>query len=650
MWHPFWQNRLTKLLVILKLGAVFLAPVSIAQESESAGILQSLQEIVANEQNREDNLFVELSGRQINIERLRQIQNFVIAPEFLRSILLHSNQQYLKWAADHRCRFYALLDNGLLVSSAGEIQNIPIVHLNAQGEKEISVVTRSDFIRHTNRDECFRNRELKELFTIDNLSSTLNSIDFTVPQNEAQCLQIHTQWLNNAKLPYLCHIPEQKNKIEEYQLLLGQLPNHQVALRRYYREQIQRVEHFLGGIDNFQKIYLQSLCENLFSPEKFCARYLADDVWTRILNQEAPEYKMSYHCAEFLNKSVTELNDNDFNGCAIEFNQNPEICHDLRNRSFPSFRPRPSCRIQSQALMKSRLRTPYKDCPGRVDNEGMINAHRLITHFTQREIETRTASCASEINFSVANLYIQSNREEVWPMYACFQSPVTRSEECMRYIPGHHPTSEMAETRVIASILRQIRSTPRDLSCQMIEKSRYRPQLLEFQTGCHILFDPQNCTLNKCPKRILYNQNEITEITYRGRPHFHYFPLSHTQQATSFVRIFEEVHELRSRSISNLTELRTFLNQFEHGVVHGVGCLESLRPDIFFQTGLNSCRPMPFIIDGIIEDDLDVYLSFRSAIDDINSPSLISWNHLFNALSSYSQLHPIRTWTLYGIH
>ena len=64
---------------------------------------------------------------------------------------------------------------------------------------------------------------------------------------------------------------------------------------------------------------------------------------------------------------------------------------------------------------------------------------------------------------------------------------------------------------------------------------------------------------------------------------------------------------------------------------------------------MNQCRPIPFIIDGIIEKKFNYFLSVRTAIDDLHSPRLVNWSFIYNALKSYEGVHSINSWTLYGI-
>jgi hypothetical protein len=92
-----------------------------------------------------------------------------------------------------------------------------------------------------------------------------------------------------------------------------------------------------------------------------------------------------------------------------------------------------------------------------------------------------------------------------------------------------------------------------------------------------------------------------------------------------------------------------YLDKIPGSIIHGVGCAEDLLPEFFPRNSINGCHPLPFIVDGHIEKDNTSLLVFRSAIDDVHTPRLILWQNIFNAVSAYQLLHPLNTWTLYGI-
>lgn len=618
--------------------------------SNIPGILETIESIIQLERTREERLLNAASENQRTLGAQREIESVAIDPQFLRSLIFHSNLDYLKLAIDDRCTFYSLIDNTLLQSSGGQITNIPIIYKTNEGEQYNALVERQDFIQYITRDECFRNREIRELFSPSNLQSTLASINFETPTTKKQCHEIHETWLNNRYLPYLCRIPETERIIDNSRRRLNQTPQNQPIQRQFYQQLISSNQRYLSNVEDFQKIYLRSLCSNLYQPDKFCEQYLTPHVWGRILSMEEPSYKMSFQCALHLNKKFDEVTASDLRTCSAVFTESPNTCQTLRHRSFPSNFPLSDCDTLSETLTISRLKTPYKDCPGQIDHEAITNLHRIINHYAPREFSTKAESCTGEAIYSFSKLHMESRTQENWPFKICFHNPVVRREECRNYIPGDHKESDISETKVIRDILNQITSTPEGLECRMVPKSIYRPTRLEFQAGCHIVYDESNCTFLHCDKTIYLNENKIDSITYKDNPKFHYFAPNHSIHRESSAFLIGNKFDLRSREIRSLTDLRVFLEQNPDSIIHGMGCIEDIMPHSFNKTNLNECRPVPFIVDGQIQDGPDTLVSIRTSTDDIHNPQLISWSYILNAVAAYSRLHPTRLWTLYGLH
>ena len=101
--------------------------------------------------------------------------------------------------------------------------------------------------------------------------------------------------------------------------------------------------------------------------------------------------------------------------------------------------------------------------------------------------------------------------------------------------------------------------------------------------------------------------------------------------------------------IRNLTDVKYFLNTHANGIIHGIGCIEDLLPEQYKRLTMNQCRPLPFIVDGYQTKKEELWLVARLSIDDIHTPRILSWPNVFNRVSAYQELHPLNTWTLYGI-
>jgi hypothetical protein len=143
-------------------------------------------------------------------------------------------------------------------------------------------------------------------------------------------------------------------------------------------------------------------------------------------------------------------------------------------------------------------------------------------------------------------------------------------------------------------------------------------------------------------------EKEVKGIEYIGSMEQNYIPSTYAKKRYAGIHILEESLKIKNKTINNFTELMVFFNQKEKGIIHGIGCIEDLLPEFFQSKIINACRPMSFIIDGIVGGLDDKKLVFRAAIDHVHSPRLMNWQNIFNAVSRYKEMHPLKSWTLYG--
>ncbi|MCR9206039.1 MAG: hypothetical protein NXH75_15760, partial [Halobacteriovoraceae bacterium] len=191
---------------------------------------------------------------------------------------------------------------------------------------------------------------------------------------------------------------------------------------------------------------------------------------------------------------------------------------------------------------------------------------------------------------------------------------------------------------------------PNSAQCRMVEKKRYNPALLEFKNGCFIVFDEKNCSNSFCPKKIYIDEDQYQGLKFIGTTAFDYIPNSWRNQKKSGLTMLEEGYKLRSKKLRNLTELEVFLRQKKSRIIHGVGCAEDLLPRFFRREVFNECKPLPFLIDGVVKEGENMYLVMRTSVDDLHSPRLVPWNWVFTGVMKYQSHQPLNQWTLYGIN
>lgn len=618
-----------------------------ASEPLPLGLIQTIEQLMEIQTNQFNTLRNQINSNPVILSQVDAAKELTLEPRFARSILFSSERKYNDLMNGDRCAFYALIENRLLRSPTGELTHLVINFEDENGQKQHALVTRENFLQAVYQNQCFQNRDLSLLFGNNNIKTTFDGINFVVPKKSQDCKAILDEWNRNPNTPYFCRVAEVLNSGLRARLNLDSVPQNQIQQRREMQSLIDQYDFLRQNLSHFQRTYVQNMCNHLDNPQNFCKVYLAQDVWNQILNGEQATWKMSYRCSQVIDKIDATVDD--LRGCAQQFIENPDLCQTQGAKNYPSNYPYPKCNSLSDALKISKLQTDYHDCPGLIDNEGIINISRLLNHFDSPRIKSNLQNCASHALSRFAKLNLDFANQSAWPLEICHEDRVVGGDRCTPYVPGANTEGELSEERVVEQILVKQFNMQKSTQCRLVDFNSYNPNLLEFKTGCVILFDRNECTQLHCPKKIFVEQKEIQGITYKGRPTFDYFANSFRNEKFAVANILNETQRLNSRTIRNLTELNVFLNLEGNGVVHGIGCAEDLYPERFKRSGLNECRPLPFIIDGIQANDTVTNLVVRFAIDDIHSPRLMNWNHIFTAITHYQNLHPLDSWMMHGL-
>lgn len=632
------------------MGSIPLVEAKIVSKTpaSSVGVLQSLNQLSTLSKDEFATLQSDYRQNFQLLNKIKTISEFKIAPFFLKSLVLYSDLKYQAAILKDECIFYSLLENDFLKTSRGKIKKIPVKYTTQDGIQRKVLLFKADYLNHIYSKKCLGNKDIKTLYTKKNIQKTVTSFNYPIPKTLNQCLSILDDWKINPQLPYLCKIVDDMKEGEIAKKKKKTIADSEVRQRRILNKAHRKMVFLKKKIPLLQRSYLKNLCYNFSKPLKFCNQYISKDTWIKVLNGERPKYLLSYKCKNMLN-TKKELKYKELNRCARKYTTVPEICTSKGSLGFESYFPKPDCNEISHALEKSHLKTQYHDCPGNIENEAIITTARIMRHFEDIKYDSTPDKCVNESNFLFANLNINFHNEKAWPLKACYISLVTGKEECDVYIPGNDSKNKLSEGQVVGNILYKIQGAPRRTICEKVPRKRFSSVAAKYKTGCYIIYKKNECTNFHCPRKILYDLKKITGITFKGNPLFDYFPTSFRNEKFSLDNILLETYKLKKFKIRNLSDLEFFLDQYPRSIVHGIGCIEDILPKVFKKRTMNSCRPTPFIIDGIYKNMQELKLTLRLGIDDIHSPRLVKWNFIFSAISSYQFLHPLNTWTLYGI-
>lgn len=604
-------------------------------QNKVPGLIESLDNLLSIHRTQYENVNRKVNINTTLLANLGKLKDLKLDPYYVRSLVFHSNEEFVKIAASDECKFYSLLESNLLKNTLNDYESVIALVTKEDGKEETTKIAKKDFLQEIYKRKCFNNREFSVLFNDTNFQKTVESIKMPVPGNQDQCQDIHREWLLNAYTPYLCRI----SSILRPTISTNKMQQSIVA---------QKANLYRSKISSFQRTYIENLCSNLASSENFCRNYLKGDVWTKIANSEQPSYKMTYKCSDILKKPLP-LSRKDLSSCAYRFNEKPEICTTEGSTQYSSNFPFLDCNDQSLLLLKSKLITTYQDCPGRIDNEGITNFHRIVMHFNPRSYTSNPNNCAVESNFTYARTVLNAGNDGGWPLKICYLSRIDNKEECTPYIPGTQVDEKLSEDKVLATILYKHYGASLKTNCQLVDNKTYNPLRSNFKTGCFIIYDKENCTSLRCEKNVVFEEKPVSSIRFIGSPTFDYLPSTYANERYALTNLLNESLGTQSRPLRNITDIKFYLEQLPLSIIHGVGCAEDLIPEIATRQSLNQCRPMPFILDSFADKDGEFFFGLRLSIDDVHSPRLIKWANIYNAVANYKELHPLNTWALYGL-
>lgn len=619
---------------------------SFSQENPP-GIIEGLKVLVDDSREKLQKRYQELqsSGNVLTNPSEEEVKELAISDLFLRSIFLHSEKKYLEMIGLNECHLFALFENKLLKTALGTVDYLMV----KKGDQDF-LIRSNVYTEQVYKYKCQAFAQISKIFTRASLKKTVLSLKYPVPKTEKQCSEILNDWKKNNYLPYLCKIPHAIKLSKTAQSIKSKTPRSQIATISRLNDLIEQGNYFNEELPFFQRSYLKNLCDGVEEKETFCKPYLATDAWTRILNGELSQDFLKFKCLNLYNKDYNEtLTPVQLATCAKRMKESPSLCFSKASEGFASLYPMPNCSLISKALNKSRIKVPYHDCPGQVDNSAVTNIHRIMGHYLERDIVSTPEACQAEANLSLLNLLEQSKNTRGWPLKICYDDKIENKEVCHDYIPGNLTKTNISEDKIVTKILRRMTSISTSQKCEVTSKAKFNPVLLKYKNGCHIVFDEKNCSNAYCPKKIIVDEKPITGLRYRGATKFDYFPNNWRDQKKSGLIMLQEGYSLRSRKLRNLTELEVFFKQNKSAIVHGVGCAEDLLPRHFKRHVFSQCYPMPFILDGVLRENENMMLVTRTSIDDLHSPRLIPWNWIFTGVMKYKEKHPLNQWNLYGI-
>ncbi len=642
---PFWPSQHYKKFLGTVLGLCLSTfsnaqdaqtPLSTPSSTEYPGILQTFETLLQIDQTKFKNKFDSLTKSGKILSDSKTVNQLELEPDFLNSIILHSNSGYVRMAGTDKCRFYDAIITDLLKSAEGKIKNVMVTYLTRNGQRESAILSKKDFLSNVVNQECPESVKLIEKFQIKTLDRTIGSTIFEIPTNRDQCRITHLSWQNNPQTPYFCqlfeYIREAKNGEGDPKDL----------------KQRQTVAKIIDGkLTIVQKDYLENLCLNLDNEEEFCKEFLNVSFWNKIAGgQKSPIY-INDICRQVLNTKT--LSPEQIKVCLNRLKREQDLCL-YGSDKLSSLSPHLDCETLSIALNHSSLKSDYNDCPGNSDQLIATNFSRILLGVTSEEPKKFNGPCSAISAGETMLFNDRFDNDENWTLEACYFDKIKEREVCSKTFFGEYSNHPLSYTNVVAGILKETRGAEKSLTCAMVSSKEYNPLFLQYKNGCQIIYEANRCFISECEHKIIYNDRIIDFISVKNRTLLEYFPLNIKTERFTLHSLLKNDFKQPLISINNLTSIKSFFKTSKKNLLYGIGCAEDLLPSFFKIRAMNHCSPLPFIIDGIIKEGEQPAFVVRTSVDSLQAPRIMSWSTIYSGVKSYQRYHPLKLWTLYGLN
>lgn len=610
------------------------APLETPQSTTYPGIIQTFEKLIQidSEKVQKRSTALNQAGRIFN--NSESVSNLDLDPDFLNSIILHSDPGYLKLASSDKCRFYETILTDLLRSSEGKIKNL-MIRYNEKDVQQGALISKKDFLSKVVNQECPETQKNIAAFQLKTFQDTLKTINFDIPSGHDQCRNIHIDWVNNPKTPFLCQIHEYIKEARNGGGDSKDLPQRK-AVAKILEDKMTLV----------QKDYVENLCTHLDNEDLFCEEFLNVSFWTKIAGGYEDKIYVEDICRKALKAGT--LSDQQYLACLTRLKKESDLCMYPADTN-PGLRPQPNCEQLSTALNFSSYKPKFKDCPGNSDQMIMTNMSRIIAHFTPGDITPAQGVCSATSAAMTYSFNRNFDNDENWRTEACYDDKVNEREVCKKTFFGQVDNDPASYTAVVADILKKTRGADNNLKCELVDSESYNPLLLRFKSGCFIVYEKENCFISQCKHKVLLNDRTIDFIKIKSDASLAYFPQSVKEERFSQQYLLTRDYKKSSKSLTNLSDMTAYFKKSKSGIIHGVGCAEDLLPTFFKAYSINQCTALPFIINGMIKDKDKVVFVTRTAGDSLEAPRLLSWSTIYSAVKSYQRTQPLKLWTMYGL-
>ena len=599
------------------------------------GLVNTFKEL---SKNQKANYLKEVQNhvnQDFNINSVQNIQDIEIAPAFLKIVMLHTPHRYFQLIQKDKCSLYDLLQTKLVKFPSNDYKQVLFSFKDTMGNKQIRSLVLSDFMDKVAYKQCPNVRTIQKYFTLDNLRSTLSQIKLIDPVSADSCINELEAFNKDVKTPYLCGLAEEIKNAKQVSLNLRNSSRSDFKKRNLLSKDIKRIKSLQKILSPKALEILNGRCDNLENTVTYCTSFFKKGIWGRLLNNQKISTLKDFYCGKRKTKN-----------CIKEKNNKEHSCN-YPNFSGTFLAPLADCSELSSALTYSRFKLNLNDCPANSGNEALTTFSRVLNNF---QFKNQFKSCELNSIMPFVNFDKKHSDMEHWDISLCYLNPLLDNKKvCMKTVFGDVPDDKLSLSKNMTKILSKLKGYS-GKDCKVLSQTDYKPTMLEYQNGCHIITDKRGCRGTTCKFKVMLGEAEFSKYTLESNLRFELIPVDFLNEKNALIKILEAREKKSLKQIKNISSFKYTFNQFPNAIFMGVGCLEDLYPRFYKVKYLNECHYMPFLIDGIIEDR-DIYsLTLRTSLDHIHAPRVVPWKRVFNSIKNFQKYHPTKLWSLNAIY
>ena len=588
----------------------------VTHAQENPGILLSLDNLISKDKQKIA-FYASNSNFPLIISEKKDIDpkkySYELNLDYLNSLFFNSPATLNNSVGTNICTLYELIY--LNVYQHKSFKNSLIANQINKRTKQAKAIKalKKTLLTHLINQNCPQSKANITLARNNNYK-VLKNYSFNELLQSNRCDQKVKSLVSSQHFPYIAYLSKRaKNKPSIF--------------KNVSAEELNGLKLFNQYLQNNSRICSNQRGENLLS--------ISQDELTR-KNYITPLCKDFY-------KTKRSLKSNEILKCLNAIRNNLDFCYTHKARYNNAFFPLQDCKVIGENFILNKYKNLTSDCPGKIANEGIVNAARIISTITNVKEKDHCFSKKIEKLVQFSN---KAGVEDIWDVKLCYLNKFYNDKRCYKTL-FDKVDGPLSYKTIIERILRDSKVITSNITCMT---TKYKVLKIGASTsGCAIQIDPSICSLNSCPFTIFIDGKKIKHnIHLESKIHLSYLPKTNKDYSNSFQSLLKSEYKMNSSSIKSMTQLKKYL-KIKGSIIHGVGCAEELLSNFFFKKSFFSCRPIPFLISGVKTDARGYNNALVNlSIDNMINTRELAWNDISSSVSSYSK--HFGKWSLYAIY